>query len=80
MACGTATAIECAHVRTGTDGGTGIKPSDRWTVPLCKECHARQHQIGEAEFERQWGVNLKAVAEALFRASPHRFKLAEFSE
>jgi hypothetical protein len=42
---------------------------------LCKECHARQHQIGEEAFEKQWGVNLKAVAEALFRASPHRFKL-----
>jgi hypothetical protein len=75
MACGSSAGIECAHVRVGTDGGVGIKPSDKWTVPLCRDCHARQHQIGEESFEKQWGVNLKAVAEALFRASPHRFKL-----
>lgn len=75
MACGTATAIECAHVRTGTNGGVGIKPGDCWTVPLCRDCHARQHQIGEPEFERQWGVDLKAVAKALYQASPHKFKL-----
>ena len=75
MACGSSAGIECAHVRVGTDGGVGIKPSDKWTVPLCRDCHARQHQIGEESFEKQWGVNLKAVAEALFRHSPHRFKL-----
>jgi hypothetical protein len=75
MACGSSAGIECAHVRVGTDGAMGLKPSDRWTVPLCRDCHARQHQIGEDAFEKQWGINLKAVAEALFRHSPHRKKL-----
>jgi hypothetical protein len=74
-ACGSQTAIECAHVRTGTDGGTGIKPSDRWTISLCKECHARQHQQGEQTFERETGLDMKAMAEAFYRASPHRHKM-----
>lgn len=38
-ACHSETAIECAHVRTGTDGSMGSKPSDRWTISLCKDCH-----------------------------------------
>lgn len=74
-ACGSTTAIECAHVRVGTDGGIGIKPSDKWTVSLCRDCHSRQHQIGEESFEREHGINLKALAEAFFKASPHRSKL-----
>jgi hypothetical protein len=77
VACGSETAIECAHVRTGTDGGVGIKPSDRWTIPLCKECHTRQHQVGEDAFEKERGLNMKAVAEKLFRDSPHRGKLEQ---
>ena len=74
-ACGTETAIECAHVREGTDGGMGIKPSDRWTISLCKDCHAEQHRIGEGPFERRHGINMKALAAEFFRKSPHRFKL-----
>lgn len=64
--------IEAAHVRTGTDGGMGVKPSDQWTVPLCAVHHSHQHQIGEAAFERKYGVNLKEEAMALYRKSPHR--------
>ena len=74
-ACGTETAIECAHVREGTDGGMGIKPSDRWTISLCKDCHAEQHRVGEGPFERSHGINMKALASEFFRKSPHRFKL-----
>jgi hypothetical protein len=76
-ACGSQSGIECAHVRTGTDGGVGIKPSDKWCISLCKECHARQHQIGEEAFEKAWGINMKALAEAFFRESPHRHKMKE---
>lgn len=74
-ACGSETAIECAHVRNGTDGGTGLKPSDKWTISLCRDCHARQHRMGEPVFEQSYGINMKALAEAFFRASPHRSKL-----
>ena len=74
-ACGSMTAIECAHVRVGTDGGTGLKPSDKWCISLCRDCHAEQHILGEQSFESVRGINLKALAEAFFRQSPHRMKL-----
>jgi len=74
-ACGSMTAIECAHVREGTDGGMGLKPSDRWTVSLCRDCHSEQHRMGEGPFERKHTINLKALAAEFFKASPHRFKL-----
>ena len=74
-ACGSVTAIECAHVREGTDGGMGMKPSDRWTISLCVKCHRKQHQLGEGTFERLHGINMKALAEEFIRKSPHRAKL-----
>lgn len=74
-ACGSHTAIEAAHVRNGTGGGSSMKPSDRWCISLCKECHALQHMKGEPSFERAFGINMKALAEEFFRKSPHRSKL-----
>ena len=74
-ACGSDVAIECAHVRNGTDGGTGIKPSDIWCISLCAECHRKQHQWGEGTFERHHKINMKALAEAFAKASPHNGKL-----
>ena len=50
VSCGKSPPSECAHVRRGTDGGTGLKPSSRYTVPLCRDCHARQHRVGEVTF------------------------------
>lgn len=35
--------VEAHHIRTGTDGGMGLKPSDCFCVPLC----TRHHQIIE---------------------------------
>ena len=78
-ACGSTTAIECAHVRNGTDGGTGLKPSDEWCLALCKSCHSRQHQIGEKSFEKEAGIDLKAMAQAFLKASPHRAKLGSIT-
>lgn len=74
-ACGSTAAIECAHVRDGTDGGMGMKPSDRWTVSLCRDCHAEQHRIGEGPFERKHQIVLKALAGEFAAKSPHRLKL-----
>jgi hypothetical protein len=50
VACGKAAPSEAAHVRTGTHGGAGMKPGDRFAVPLCATCHAKQHRIGELTF------------------------------
>jgi hypothetical protein len=27
-----------------------VKPGDRYAVPLCAACHAKQHRIGELSF------------------------------
>lgn len=64
--------IEAAHVRTGTDGGTSMKPSDCWTIPLCAAAHREQHDVGEPAFERMYGISMRQVAERLWRMSPHR--------
>jgi hypothetical protein len=50
LACGRRGPCETAHVRLGTDGAAGRKPSDRYTVPLCAVCHDIQHAFGEATF------------------------------
>lgn len=43
-------ASQAAHLRIGSDGGTGLKPSDSYTLPLCAECHSTQHRTGERSF------------------------------
>jgi hypothetical protein len=50
VACGKAAPSEAAHVRSGSDGGAGMKPSDRYSVSLCTSCHALQHEFGELTF------------------------------
>ena len=64
------TKIEAAHVRTNTDGGMGMKPSDCWAIPLCHNAHACQHMIGEEHFENRYGISMRSIAEALWNASP----------
>jgi len=82
VSCGKAPPSEAAHVRTGTDGGVRLKPGDRYAVPLCTACHARQHRIGELSFWsarridplnvalRLWTVSgdIKAGERTVFRA------------
>lgn len=72
--------IECAHVRRGTDGGTALKPSDRWTISLCRVHHAEQHTIGEHSFEQRHGIDLVALARKFVRHSPHAIKLGWATE
>jgi hypothetical protein len=67
--------IEVAHVRRGTKAGTGMKPSDAFTLSLCREHHSEQHRIGEQSFEARHGFSMLTKAEEFFRASPHRNKL-----
>ena len=82
VVCGRAAPSEAAHVRSGSDGGAGMKPSDRYTVSLCSDCHALQHQFGELTFWstiridplnvafRLWTVSgdIKAGERIVFRA------------
>jgi hypothetical protein len=66
--------IEAMHVRGGTDGALAVKPSDCWTLPGCSGAHRLQHQIGEQAFQKRFSIDMKAIASALWRRSPHRHK------
>ena len=46
-----------AHQRYGADGGTSIKPSDSYGLPLCHACHDAQHREGERSFWQDRGIN-----------------------
>jgi hypothetical protein len=62
--------IEVAHVRLGSGAGVGQKPSDDRTLSLCRDCHSRQHQVGERTF---WGDrDVEAIINAFCKASPRR--------
>jgi hypothetical protein len=57
-------------VRTGTDGGgIGVKPGDRYAVPLCAACHAKQHRIGELTFWSALHIDPLSVALRLWSIS-----------
>ena len=71
--------IQAAHVRTGTDGSMGEKPSDCYVVPLCVSAHAEQHSLGEFGFEKKYSISLLAEANEAWVASPHR-RAAELKE
>ncbi len=54
-----------AHIRTGHEGGTGLKPDDDLTIPLCFGCHlAQENTPGSA-----WWVEkvLKSMARRRYK-------------
>ncbi len=55
-------------------GGTGRKPHDKFTVPLCDAHHKELHNRGAKTFERDHGhIDLMSLALNYFAAnSPHR--------
>jgi hypothetical protein len=53
--------VEAHHVRTAANSGTGLKPSDWDTVPLCHIHHFALHARGRASFEAKYRVSLEAV-------------------
>ena len=67
--CAARAPSEAAHIRAGNDGGLGVKPSDRFTVPMCHGCHARQHQLGELAWWSGHGVDPTGLAEHLWTNS-----------
>lgn len=73
--CGAPPRSEQAHIRTGTDGGMSLRPSDRYSVPLCPSCHRTgpnpQHQtkLSEAEWWAEKGVDPYGLAEHLWTKS-----------
>jgi hypothetical protein len=71
--CGATAPIEAAHVRNGSGAGISQKPDDWRAVSLCKDCHQRQHQLGEKTFWK--GVDVEALIDAYCRASPKRAEI-----
>jgi hypothetical protein len=62
--------IVSAHIRTAANSGTGLKPPQWDTVPLCTHHHGLQHQKGQPEFARLCGLNLLPVAQGYAERSP----------
>jgi hypothetical protein len=62
--------IEAAHVRSGTDGGMGLKPGDDWAISLCAFHHREQHWWGEGDFEDIYKIRMKALAMEFAAKSP----------
>ena len=38
------------HYRIGTGGGMGVKPHDKFCLPLCHHHHVQAHQVGARTF------------------------------
>ncbi len=43
-------------------GGMGLKPHDKWMVPLCVGHHGEIHDHGHDTFELKYGVRLVDIA------------------
>src|SRR6201984_1701986 len=69
VACGKAAPSDAAHVRTGTDGGVGREPGDRYVFPLCTACHAKAHRWGELTFWSALRIDPLNVALRLWTVS-----------
>lgn len=74
-ACGIAGPCDAAHLRAGDlnigkrHTGKAEKPSDRWTTPLCRDCHTRQHSGAELTFWSALGIDPFELCQALFAIS-----------
>jgi len=69
LACGARGPVEAAHVRRGTDGGIGVKPSDKYSVPLDSSCHMTQHRVGEVTFWGNLGIDPLNISLRLWTVS-----------
>ena len=75
IACGAQPPCQAAHVRKGTDGGIGTKPSDKFALPLCgpsggsEGCHTKQHHTGEVSFWSALGIDAVDTALRLWTIS-----------
>lgn len=77
LACGEDPAGVAAHVRMPSaahnkpSAGTGAKPDDKWTAPLCDGCHKEQSRLGELTFWHHVDLSPFRICERLFAASPN---------
>lgn len=75
--CGKEPGGEAAHVRMAAASfgkplaGIGVKPDDKFCVPLCHECHMEQHSVGELSFWTAARIAPLSVAALLYQLSPN---------
>jgi hypothetical protein len=75
VVCGNNIETQAAHIRVGSRKAakrpTGMqeKPDDAWTVPMCGQCHTRQHSGNEIGFWKQIGIDPFRTAAFLWQAS-----------
>lgn len=51
LVCNAPPRSQACHIRRGSfTAGMGVKPDDHDTVPMCHECHNKQHLQGELTF------------------------------
>ena len=56
------------HVRLGSDKGMGMKASDKYAVPICKDCHDKCHTgRGEKYFYERHGHSVEDMIDHAFR-------------
>lgn len=65
-------------MRSSKAGGTGLKPGDEWTIPLCsvdvprgiEGHHREQHRLGERAFGAKYGIDMVEICRVLWVQSP----------
>lgn len=62
------------HLKALTDGGMGIKPSDSFAVPLCRQHHSELHQKGERTFFNRKMADIRELTVDLYCDSDKREK------
>lgn len=73
--CGVPGRCDAAHLRMADVArgkrytGKGEKPSDRWTTPLCRPCHEKQHSGSEAAFWAALNIDPIALCIRLYAES-----------
>ena len=72
LICGVVGPSDPHHLRhdlAAKERGVGQKATDRWTLPLCRNCHGDVHALGSRR-EREWfedhGYQALALADALW--------------
>lgn len=62
--------VDAAHLRQlSPEIGMGIKPSDNWTVGLCRK-HHREQEAKEMAFQKEYGIDLLVLALEYAASSP----------
>jgi len=64
------TPSQACHIRILSDGGTGLKPSDYYTLPFIYQYHKMQTDIGEQTFYNKFDINPFTLAKELVIISP----------